>query len=55
MVMRDFRQLFQVLAIPIAMIGFVLLAAQASGFVMRRDPSAKIDSSIVMQPKNPRG
>jgi hypothetical protein len=55
MVMRNFRQLFQFLAIPVAMTGFVLLASYAGGFVMRKEPVAKIDSSLASQAKNPRG
>jgi hypothetical protein len=55
MVMRNFRKLFQFLAIPVAMTGFVLLASQAGGFVMRKEQSAKIDSSLAVPAKNPRG
>jgi hypothetical protein len=55
LVMRDFERLFQFLAIPVAMIGFVLIAAQAGGFVLRKEQRVKIDSSLVVVPaKNPR-
>jgi hypothetical protein len=55
MARRSCRQLFQFLAIPLAMGGFVLIASQAGGFVLRKDPPAKIDSSLVIPAKNPRG
>jgi hypothetical protein len=55
MVMRNFRQLFRFLAIPVAMIGFVLLASQAGGFVLRMDRPAMIDNTLAASVKNPRG
>ena len=61
MIMRNFRQLLQFLAIPIAMTGFVLLASQAGGFVLRKQQSAKIDSQakvdspLISTNRNPRG
>jgi hypothetical protein len=55
MVMRDFERLFQFLAIPVAMTGFVLLASQAGGFVLRKDQGVKVDSFLVTPTKNTRG
>jgi len=58
MVMRNFKQLFQFLAIPVAMTGFVLLASQAGGFKLRTEQqlSPKLDSHLIITPnKNPRG
>jgi hypothetical protein len=46
MAKRSFKQLFQFLAIPLAMTGFVLIAAQAGGFVLRKDHPVKIDSNL---------
>jgi hypothetical protein len=55
MVMRDFKRLFQFLAIPLAMTGFVLLASQAGGFVLRKDQGVKVDSFLTSSTKNTRG
>ena len=55
MARRNFKQLFQFLAIPLAMAGFVLIAAQAGGFVLRTGHPAKIDSHLVTPAKNPPG
>ena len=51
--MRDFERLFQFLAIPAAVTGFVLLASQAGGFVLRKDQGVK-DSFLVTPAKNTR-
>jgi hypothetical protein len=50
--MRDFKQVFQFLAIPVAMTVFVLMASQAGGFVLRKNQRAKLDSSLVVPTKN---
>ena len=61
MVMRNFRQLLQFLAIPVAMTGFVLLASQAGGFVLRKQQANKVasqakgDSQLISPNRNPRG
>ena len=55
MAKRSLKQLFQFLAIPLAMTGFVLVASQAGGFVLRKDQSAKVDSSLVTPSKTPPG
>ena len=55
MARRSFSQLFQFLAIPLAMVGFVLIASQAGGFVLRKDQPAKVDSSLAAPIKNPPG
>jgi len=55
MVMRDFERLFQFLAVPVAITGFVLLASQAGGFVLRKDQGARVDSFLVSPVKNTRG
>jgi hypothetical protein len=55
MARRNFKQLFQFLAIPLAMTGFVLIASQAGGFVLRKDQPTKVDSSLVTPVKNPPG
>lgn len=52
--MRDFKRLFQFLAIPIAMTGFVVIASQAAGFVLRKEQRIKLDSSLIVSAKNPR-
>lgn len=51
----NFKQLFQLIAIPLAMTGFVLIASQAGGFVLRKGQPVKIDSHLVTQLKNPPG
>jgi hypothetical protein len=51
----NFRQLFQLIAIPLAMTGFVLIASQVGGFVLRTDQPVKIDSSLATPIKNPPG
>lgn len=53
--MRNIKQLVRFLAIPLAMMSFVLVASQAGGFVLRKDPPAKTDSSLTVVGKNPRG
>ena len=53
--MRDFKRLFQFLAIPVAVTGFVLLASQAGGFVLRKDQGVKVDSFLVSPGKSTRG
>lgn len=53
--MRNIEQLMRTLAIPLAMTGFVLVASQAGGFVLRTDQPAKIDSSLTPTGKFPRG
>ena len=55
MARRSFRQLFQFLAIPLAMGGFVLIASQAGGFVLRKDPPDRIDTNLLAPVKNPPG
>jgi hypothetical protein len=55
MARRSLKQLFQFLAIPLAMTGFVLVASQAGGFVLRKHQSIKVDSSLVTPVKNPPG
>ena len=55
MAKSNFKQLFRFLAIPLAMIGFVLVASQVGGFVLRTDQSAKIDSNLALPAKNPPG
>lgn len=50
--MRSIKQLFQFLTIPLAMTGFVLIASQVGGFVLRKDQPAKIDSQLIAP--NPR-
>ena len=52
--MGNFKQLFQFLAIPLALTGFVLIASQAGGFVLRKDPPAKLDSHLISPSKYPR-
>lgn len=52
---RNFKQLVQFLAIPLAMTGFVLIASQVGGFVLRKHQPAKIDSSLATQARNPPG
>lgn len=52
--MWNFKQLLQFLAIPLAMTGFVLVASQAGGFVLRKDQPVKIDSHLVTPAKHPR-
>jgi hypothetical protein len=54
MAMGSFKQLFQLLAIPLALTGFVVIASQAGGFVLRKDPPAKIDSHLMSSGKYPR-
>jgi hypothetical protein len=49
-----FKQLFQLFAIPLALTGFVLIASQAGGFVLRTDPPAKLDSHLMSPSKYPR-
>lgn len=44
MAVQSFRQVFRLLAIPLAMTGFVLLASQAGGFVLRKEPPLKAGS-----------
>lgn len=51
----NFKQFFQLVAIPLAMTGFVLIASQAGGFVLRKDQPAKIDSSLSTPINNPPG
>ena len=51
----NFKQLFQLIAIPVAMTGFVLIASQAGGFVMRQSPPVKIDSGLTTPVKNQPG
>lgn len=53
--MRKFERLFQFLAVPAAMTGFVLLASQAGGFVLRKDQGVRVDSFLVSPIKNIRG
>ncbi len=53
--MRDFERLFQFLAIPLAITGFVLLASQAGGFVLRKDQGVRVDSFLAAPMKNTRG
>ena len=53
--MRDFERLFQFLAIPVAVTGFVLLASQAGGFVLRKDQGVKVDSFLISAAKSTRG
>ena len=53
--MRDFKRLFQFLAIPLAMTGFVLLASQAGGFVLRKNQGDKVESFLISSTKNTRG
>jgi len=55
MARRSLKQLFQFLAIPLAMTGFVLIASQAGGFVLRKHPSIKVDSSLITPVKDPQG
>jgi hypothetical protein len=55
MVMRNFERLFRFLAVPLAITGFVLLASQAGGFVLRKDQGVKVDSSLASPAKNTRG
>jgi hypothetical protein len=50
--MRNFERLSHFLAIPVAMIAFVLIASQAGGFVLRKNQRAKLDSSLVVPTKN---
>jgi len=54
MAVGSFKQLFRFLAIPLALTGFVLVASQAGGFVMRKDPPAKLDSHLIAPSKYPR-
>jgi hypothetical protein len=54
MAMLSFKQLFQFLAIPLAMTGFVLIASHAGGFVLRKDVPVKIDSHLASPSKHPR-
>ena len=51
----NFKQLFQLIAIPLAMTGFVLIASQAGGFVLRKDQPVKLDSNLAVPLKNPPG
>ena len=53
--MRDFKRLFQFLAIPVAVTGFVLLASQAGGFVLRKDQGVKVDGFLTSSAKSTRG
>ena len=53
MAMLSFKQLFQFLAIPLAMTGFLLIASQAGGFVLRKDVPIKIDSHLTTSNKHP--
>lgn len=55
MAMLSFKQLFQFLAIPLAMTGFLLIASQAGGFVLRKDVPIKIDSHLTSSNKYPPG
>jgi len=55
MVMRNFKRLFRFLAIPVAVTGFVLLASQAGGFVLRKDQGIKVDSFLTSPAKSTRG
>jgi hypothetical protein len=55
MVMRDLVRLFQFLAIPLAMTGFVPLASQAGDFVLRKDQGARVGSFLASPMKNTRG
>jgi hypothetical protein len=54
MAMWNFSQLFRFLAIPLAMAGFVLVASQAGGFVLRKDQPLKLDSHLISSAKYPR-
>ena len=54
MAVGKFKQLFQFLAIPLALTGFVLIASQAGGFILRKDPPAKLDSHLISPSKYPR-
>jgi hypothetical protein len=51
----NFRQVCQLIAIPLAMSGFVLIASQVGGFVLRKDQPAKIDSSLAASVRSPPG
>ena len=55
MAMLRFNQVCRFLAIPLAMAGFVLIASQAGGFVLRKDQRLKLDSHLVSPIKYPRG
>lgn len=50
----SFKQVLQFLAIPLAMTGFVFVASQAGGFVLRKDQPPRIDSQLIPAGKNPR-
>jgi hypothetical protein len=52
MAVWSFNYLFRFLAIPLAMTGFLLVASQTGGFVLRRDQPLKLDSHLV-SPTNP--
>jgi hypothetical protein len=54
MAVGNFKQLIQFLAIPLALTGFVLIASQAGGFILRKDPPAKLDSHLISPSKYPR-
>jgi hypothetical protein len=54
MAMGNLKQLFQFLAIPLAMLGFVLIASQVGGFVLRKDSPVKVDSHLMSPSKYPR-
>ncbi len=54
MAVGNFKQLIQFLAIPLALTGFVLIASQAGGFILRKDPPAKLDSHLMSPSKYPR-
>lgn len=53
--MRSVKQLLQGLAIPLAMTGFVLVASQVGGFVLRKDQPVRIDSHLMSQAMHPKG
>lgn len=53
--MWSFTRVFRFLAIPLAMAGFVLVASQAGGFVLRKDQPLKLDSHLINPAKYPRG
>jgi hypothetical protein len=55
MAKADFRKLFRFLVVPLAMIGFVLVASQVGGLVLRKGQPIKIDSSLPAAVKNPLG
>jgi hypothetical protein len=56
--MRNFDQVFRFLAMPVALLGFVLVATQVAGIVLRKEQRAKMDkmdSYLVTPAKNPPG